>query len=39
MTEPPGIGLEAAQVLVEEGGAMIVGADNVSFEAFPSELR
>jgi kynurenine formamidase len=38
MTEPPGIGLEAAKFLVEEGGAMIVGADNLSFEAFPSEL-
>jgi kynurenine formamidase len=37
MNNPPGLGLEAARYLVEEGGAMIVGADNLSFEAFPSE--
>lgn len=37
MQNPPGLGLEAARFLVEEGGAMIVGADNLSFEAFPSE--
>jgi kynurenine formamidase len=34
----PGLGLDAARFLVEEGGAMIVGADNLSFEAFPSEV-
>ncbi len=39
MTTPPGLGLAAARFLVEEGGAMIVGADNLSFEAFPSELQ
>lgn len=39
MHNPPGIGMEAARYLVEEGGAMIVGADNLSFEAFPSELE
>jgi len=39
MKNPPGMGLEAAKFLVEEGGAMIVGADNLSFEAFPSELE
>jgi kynurenine formamidase len=39
MTNPPGLGLEAAKFLVEEGGAMIVGADNLSFEAFPSEVQ
>ena len=39
MDDPPGLGLEAARFLVEEGGAMIVGADNLSFEAFPSELE
>ncbi len=39
MANPPGMGLEAARFLVEEGGAMIVGADNLSFEAFPSELE
>ena len=39
MKNPPGLGLEAAKFLVEEGGAMIVGADNLSFEAFPSEVQ
>jgi len=39
MTNPPGMGLSAARFLVEEGGAMIVGADNLSFEAFPSEVE
>lgn len=38
MENPPGMGLEAARFLVEESGAMIVGADNLSFEAFPSEV-
>jgi kynurenine formamidase len=37
MTEAPGLSLEAARYLAEEGRAMIVGADNLSFEAFPSE--
>jgi kynurenine formamidase len=39
MANPPGIGLESARFLVEEKGAMIVGADNLSLEAFPSELE
>ena len=39
MANPPGLGLAAARYLVEEAGAMIVGADNLSFEAFPSELE
>jgi kynurenine formamidase len=39
MKNPPGLGLDAARFLVEDGGAMIVGADNLSFEAFPSELE
>lgn len=39
MDNPPGLGLEAARFLVEERGAMIVGADNLSFESFPSELE
>ena len=39
MANPPGIGMAAAQFLVEESGAMIVGADNLSFESFPSELE
>lgn len=38
MTNPPGLGLDAARFLAEESGAMIVGADNLSFEAFPSEV-
>lgn len=39
MDNPPGIGIEAARYLVEEKGAMAVGADNLSLEAFPSELE
>lgn len=39
MENPPGLGLDAARYLVEEKGVMIVGADNLSFEAFPSELE
>lgn len=39
MSNPPGLGLDAARFLVEQSGAMVVGADNLSFEAFPSELE
>ena len=39
MANPPGLGLAAARFLVEENGAMVVGADNLSFESFPSELE
>jgi kynurenine formamidase len=39
MKNPPGLGMSAARFLVEECGAMIVGADNLSFEAFPSEVE
>ena len=39
MDNPPGLGFAAAKYLVEESGAMIVGADNLSLEAFPSELE
>ena len=39
MADPPGLGMAAARYLVEEGGAVIVGADNLSFEAFPSEVE
>ncbi len=39
MANPPGLGMAAARFLVEESGAMVVGADNLSFEAFPSELE
>ena len=38
MREPPGLSLDAARFLVEEAGAMAVGADNLSFETFPSEV-
>ncbi len=39
MTNPPGMGMDAARFLIEKNGAMIVGADNLSFEAFPSEVE
>ncbi|MEA2080705.1 MAG: cyclase family protein, partial [Pseudomonadota bacterium] len=39
MANSPGMGMAAARFLVEESGAMIVGADNLSFEAFPSEVE
>lgn len=39
MSNPPGMGMSAARFLVEESGAMIVGADNLSFESFPSEVE
>ena len=39
MDNPPGMGMDAARFLVEEGGAMTLGADNLSFEAFPSEVE
>lgn len=37
MADPPGLGLDAARFLVEEWGVLSVGADNPSFESFPSE--
>ncbi|WP_417489262.1 cyclase family protein [Maricaulis sp.] len=39
MDNPPGLGLEAARFLADESHAMIVGADNLSFEAFPPEIE
>ena len=39
MANSPGMGMAAVRFLVEQHGAMIVGADNLSFEAFPSELE
>jgi kynurenine formamidase len=36
--DAPGLTLDAARFLIEEGGAMTVGADNLSFEGFPSEI-
>lgn len=35
--EYPGINLDAVKWLVEDQGAMLLGADNLSLEAFPSE--
>lgn len=35
--EYPGIGLDAVKWLVEDQQAMLLGADNLSFEAFPPE--
>ncbi len=37
--EPPGLSVDAARFLVEEGGAMVLGADNLSFETFPPEVE
>ncbi|WP_327437995.1 cyclase family protein [Pseudomonas donghuensis] len=39
MANPPGLSLNAAKFLVKDGGAMVVGADNLSFETFPSEVE
>jgi len=39
MKNPPGLSLGAAKYLIEDGGAMVLGADNLSFEAFPSEVE
>ncbi|WP_429818598.1 cyclase family protein [Ensifer sp. B1-9] len=39
MSNPPGLSIDAAKFLVEDGGAMVVGADNLSFEAFPAETE
>lgn len=38
MRNSPGLGMAAAQYLADEAKAMIIGADNLSFEAFPSEV-
>lgn len=38
MKDAPGIGIGAARWLVDDQGAMVVGADNLSLEAFPSEV-
>jgi kynurenine formamidase len=37
MKDAPGIGMEAAKFLAEQHQALSIGADNLSFEAFPSE--
>ena len=39
MQNPPGLGYHAARYLVETAGAMVVGAHNLSLEAFPSQLE
>lgn len=39
VNDAPGLTLDAARFLIEEGGAMTVGADNLSFEGFPSEVE
>ena len=39
MAEPPGLSLAAAKFLVEQKGVISVGADNLSFEAFPTEVE
>ncbi len=39
MHEAPGLDLDAARWLVEEKGAMMIGADNLSLEAFPSQTE
>ncbi|CAN7631399.1 MULTISPECIES: cyclase family protein [unclassified Ensifer] len=39
MNNPPGLSIDAAKFLVEDGGAIVVGADNLSFEAFPAETE
>jgi kynurenine formamidase len=39
MQDSPGLALDGARFLVEEGGAMVLGADNLSFETFPSEIE
>ena len=39
MVNNPGIGLEAAEFLVEESGAIVIGLDTLSFEVSSSELE
>ena len=39
MASSPGLGMAAARYLAEENKAMVIGADNLSFEAFPSEVE
>ncbi|MEH6417760.1 cyclase family protein [Pseudomonas sp. CGJS7] len=39
IAKPPGLGIDAARFLVEDSGAMILGADNLSLETFPSEVQ
>lgn len=39
MMNSPGLGMAAARFLAEKSKAMVIGADNLSFEAFPSEVE
>lgn len=39
LENPPGLGMDGVRFLVEDSGAMIIGADNLSLEAFPSEIE
>ena len=39
MVNSPGISLDSAKYLVEEGGAILLGADNVSVEQAPSPVK
>jgi kynurenine formamidase len=39
VASPPGLSLDAARFLAEESGAMVIGADNLSLETFPSEVE
>lgn len=38
MKNPPGLSVDAARFLIEESGAIAVGADNLSLETFPPEV-
>ncbi len=38
LENPPGLGMDGARYLVEKG-AMMIGCDNLSLEAFPSEVE
>jgi kynurenine formamidase len=38
LDNPPGLGMDGARYLVEKG-AMVIGGDNLSLEAFPSEVE
>ncbi len=39
MRNSPGLGMSAASYLANQAGTMILGADNLSLEAFPSEVK
>lgn len=37
--DPPGLAMDGARFLAEEKGAMVIGADNLSLETFPSQVE